>query len=227
MATGDEGNPKDPFSIATTPRCRGGRYSFPWIAPLDSTLIMLSVEQDSIKYHFLSLWYDSTWDWTQISRTIGKHFNHHANVRVLLCQCPGIEYLGILEAYTIKQVEIKEKKLKKEYIRRTRKLLQTKLCSRNLVKGINAWAVLLVRYSGPFLKWTGEEHKKIDQRHPQKNSQWSCIRHCILEMTLTMCEKKRGGTCRHWRQRWRIDTTTRRQHRKVRMKKDYSYQKQY
>ena len=23
-----------PFSIATTPKCKGGRYSFPWIAPL-------------------------------------------------------------------------------------------------------------------------------------------------------------------------------------------------
>ena len=29
-----EGDPKAPFSIATTPRCRGGRYSIPWIAPL-------------------------------------------------------------------------------------------------------------------------------------------------------------------------------------------------
>ncbi len=29
-----EGAPKAPFSIATTPRCRGERYSFPWIAPL-------------------------------------------------------------------------------------------------------------------------------------------------------------------------------------------------
>ena len=28
-----EGHPKAPFSIATTPRCRGGRYYFPWIAP--------------------------------------------------------------------------------------------------------------------------------------------------------------------------------------------------
>ena len=27
-----------------------------------------------IKYHFLSLWYDSTWDWTPVSRTIGEHF---------------------------------------------------------------------------------------------------------------------------------------------------------
>ena len=29
-----EGNQKAPFSIATTLRCRGGRNSFPWIAPL-------------------------------------------------------------------------------------------------------------------------------------------------------------------------------------------------
>ena len=34
LATIVEGDPKAPFSIATTPRCREGRYSFPWIAPL-------------------------------------------------------------------------------------------------------------------------------------------------------------------------------------------------
>ena len=33
---------------------------------------MLSVKQGVIKYHFLSLWYNSSWDWTQVSRTIGK-----------------------------------------------------------------------------------------------------------------------------------------------------------
>ena len=36
LATVVEGDQKAPFSIATTPRCRGGRYSFPWIAPLYS-----------------------------------------------------------------------------------------------------------------------------------------------------------------------------------------------
>ena len=34
LATVVEGDPKVPFSIATTPRCRGERHSFPWIAPL-------------------------------------------------------------------------------------------------------------------------------------------------------------------------------------------------
>ena len=49
-----EGDPKAPFSIATTPSCKGGLYSISWIAPftLDTYLIMLSVKQGDIKYHF-------------------------------------------------------------------------------------------------------------------------------------------------------------------------------
>ena len=39
------------------------------------------------------------------------------------------KYLGILEAGTIKHVEIKVE-IKKEYLRRTRKLLETKLYSK-------------------------------------------------------------------------------------------------
>ena len=49
------------------------------------------------------------------------------------------KYLGILEADTIKRVEMKNK-IQKEYLRRTRKLLETKLSSKNLIKGINTWA---------------------------------------------------------------------------------------
>ena len=71
------------------------------------------------------------------------------------------KYLGILETDTIKQAEMK---IQKEYIRRTRKLLETKLNSRNLIKGINTWVVPLIRYSGPFLKWTRDELKQMDQR---------------------------------------------------------------
>ena len=35
---------------------------------LDTYRILLSVKQGGIKYHFKSLWYDSTWDWNQVSR---------------------------------------------------------------------------------------------------------------------------------------------------------------
>ena len=50
-------------------------------------------------------------------------------------------------------------KFKKEYLRRIRKLLETKLSCRNLIKGINTRPVPLVRYSGSFLKWTRDELK--------------------------------------------------------------------
>ena len=55
-------------------------------------------------------------------------------------------------------------KIKKEYLRRTKKLLETKFFSRNLIKGINTRKVSLVRYSEPFLKWTREEHRQTEQR---------------------------------------------------------------
>ena len=61
------------------------------------------------------------------------------------------KYLGILEADIIKQAKMKDI-FKKEYPRRTRKLLEIKLCSRNLIKGINIWAAPRVGYSKSFLK---------------------------------------------------------------------------
>ena len=46
---------------------------------------MLSVKQGGIKYYFFfNLWYDSTWDWTLLSETIGEHSTHQANVVFLL-----------------------------------------------------------------------------------------------------------------------------------------------
>ena len=57
------------------------------------------------------------------------------------------KYLGILEVDPIKGVEMKEKILK-EHLRRTRKLLETKLYCRNVVKRIYTWAIVFVRFSG-------------------------------------------------------------------------------
>ena len=92
-----------------------------------------------------------------------KVFALHKDKIKSLTENETYKYLGILEADNIKQAEMKEK-IQKEYLRRTRKLLEKKLNSRNLIKGINTWAVPLVRYSGPFLernlnKWTkGQEN---------------------------------------------------------------------
>ena len=59
------------------------------------------------------------------------------------------KYLGILEADTIKQVKMKNK-IPKEYLRRTRKLFETKLNSKNLIKGITTWVVSSLDTRDPF-----------------------------------------------------------------------------
>ena len=130
---------------------------------------------------------------------------------------------GILEVDTIKQGEMKDK-IKKEHFRRTRKLLETNLSNRNLIRGINTWAVPVVWYSRPFLKWTREERKQMDQRTRKLLSMHTTL-HPIDDVDRQKGEKKR--TCQHWRQCWRIDKTTRGLHRKTRRRTVYSHQKRY
>ena len=69
--------------------------------------------------------------------TEGIELPNQEKVRTL-----GEKYLGILEVDTIKPAEMKEK-IKKEYLRRTRKPLETKLYCINLIKGINNLAIPL------------------------------------------------------------------------------------
>ena len=63
----------------------------------------------------------------------------------LLRENENYKCLGILEVDTIKRKEMKEKIRKKNH-RHIRKLIETQLCSKYFIKGINIWAVILVRY---------------------------------------------------------------------------------
>ena len=71
--------------------------------------------------------------------------------------------LGVLEADEVMVNEMKDK-VKKEYFRRVRKVLETKLKSGNVFKAINTWAVSVVRYSAAFLGWSRLQLEEIDRR---------------------------------------------------------------
>ena len=73
------------------------------------------------------------------------------------------KYLGVPEADEVMVNEMKDK-VKKEYYRRVRKVLETKLNSGNVFKAINAWAVSVVRYSAAFLGWPRLQLKETDRR---------------------------------------------------------------
>lgn len=75
----------------------------------------------------------------------------------------GYKYLGVLQADQIMYNKMKTK-ISKEYKRRVRKVLETKLNSENIIKAINTWAISLLRYSAAFLDWTKEEVQDLDRR---------------------------------------------------------------
>ena len=71
--------------------------------------------------------------------------------------------------------------LKENCYRRVRKVLETKLNRRNVLKAINTWAILVVRYSAAFLGWSRLQLEEIDRRmrklltihngfHPKSNA---------------------------------------------------------
>ena len=60
------------------------------------------------------------------------------------------KYLGISEADKVLKEKMKLN-LSKEYIRRLKKVFKSKLNGKNLVHGVNTWAVSLVRYSAAFV----------------------------------------------------------------------------
>ena len=68
------------------------------------------------------------------------------------------KYLGILEVEEKMKLDVS-----KEYIRRLRKVLKSKLNGGNLVPGVNTWAVSLLRYSTAFASWRKSELQAVDR----------------------------------------------------------------
>ena len=63
----------------------------------------------------------------------------------------GYTYLVMIELNKIKETEMKEK-ITKEYKRRQRLILKSKLNGRNKVTAINKWAVSILRYGAGIIQ---------------------------------------------------------------------------
>ena len=75
----------------------------------------------------------------------------------------GYKYLGVLESDQIKSKEMK-KNVTKEYFRRIRKILKSKLNAGNTITAINSRAVSLIRYGAGILDWTKDEMRAMDRK---------------------------------------------------------------
>ena len=80
----------------------------------------------------------------------------------------------------------------KEYTRRLRKVLKSKLNSGNLVHGVNTWAVSLIRYSAAFVSWRKSELQAIDRKTRKLFTMYGAL-HPKSDVDRLYIPRKEGG----------------------------------
>ena len=101
------------------------------------------------------------------------------------------KYLGILEADKFLEEKMKLN-VSKEYIRRLRKVLKSKLNGGNLVHGVNTWAVFLIRYSAAFVSWRKSELQAIDRKTRKLFTMYGAL-HPKSDVDKLYVPRKEGG----------------------------------
>ena len=100
----------------------------------------------------------------KVIQSEGIHLPGDKNIRSLKSEDnEGYKYLGVLEADDIKHGEMKEK-IQKEYFRRLKTILKSKLNGGNTIKAINTRAVSIVRYGAGIIDWTKAELQHMDRK---------------------------------------------------------------
>ena len=103
----------------------------------------------------------------------------------------GYTYLGIIELDKIKETEMKEK-ITKEYKRRQRLILKSKLNGRNKVTAINTWAVAIFRYGEGIIEWKASELKDLDRKSRKTMTKYGGV-HPKSDVDRFYVKRKEGG----------------------------------
>ena len=64
----------------------------------------------------------------------------------------------------MKVVEEMKLKVSKEYFRRLKKVLKSKLNGENLIQGVNTWAMFFLRYAAAFISCSKCELQAVDRK---------------------------------------------------------------
>ena len=99
----------------------------------------------------------------RVVSTEGIELPEKGKIRSLSEDSEAYKYLGILEADDIKHSQMKEL-IQKEYWRRVRKILKSKLNGGNTIKAVNTRAVPVIRYGAGIISWTQCELQEIDRK---------------------------------------------------------------
>ena len=80
----------------------------------------------------------------------------------------------------------------KKYIRRLRKVLKSKVNGGNLVRGVNTWAVSLLRYSAASVSWRKSELQAIDRKTRKLFTMYGAL-HPKSDVDRLYIPRKEGG----------------------------------
>ena len=103
----------------------------------------------------------------------------------------GYTYLGIIKLDKIKETEMKEK-ITKEYKRRQRLILKSKLNGRNKVMAINTWAVAIFKYGAGIIQWKASELKDLDRKSRKTMTMYGWL-HPKSDVDRLYVKRKEGG----------------------------------
>ena len=101
------------------------------------------------------------------------------------------KYLRILECNQVMEKEMKTI-FRKEYIRRLKLVLKSKLNGRNKILAINIWAVWLLRYSGGIIRWNKDDLLEMD-RLTRKLMTMNKALHPKSDINRIYIPRRRGG----------------------------------
>ena len=93
----------------------------------------------------------------------------------LLQEAESYKYLGILEADKFLEEKMKLN-VSKEYMRRLKKVLKSKLNGGNLVCGVDTWTVSLLRHSAAFVSWRKSKLQAVDRKTRKLFTRYETLR---------------------------------------------------
>ena len=127
----------------------------------------------------------------KIMKSVGIELPDGKVIKSSLHEGESYKYLGILEADKILEEKMKWN-VSKEYIRRLRKVLKSKLSAVNLVRGVYTWAVSLLRYSAAFASWRKSELQAIDRKTRKLFTIYGAL-HPKSDVDILYIPRKKGG----------------------------------
>jgi hypothetical protein len=101
------------------------------------------------------------------------------------------KYLGIEQSDGIQHQKMKERQ-KKEYTRRLRMILKSKLNAKNKITAIGTLAIPVLRYSFGMINWRLEEIKKIDRKTTKILTMYKMY-HPKTDIDRLYVKRKEGG----------------------------------